>query len=305
MPSLRQFEIFRELARRRHFGRAAQALGVTQPALTRSLQSLERRLGVSLFDRQEMAPTVFGEAALRFADPAVGGFSELLRELALLQGVEAGGLKVSMGPYPADISGGLAAAALSSEHPRLAIALRVCDWSGATRDAMDNAADLALADVSEAEERAELETEILRRSRGRFFCRAAHPLARRKRLALSDLFGYPLVCSSYPARARPTLPEGDRPFGVFDPERDRFTPRILVETFSMSRDIVLNSDAIGAFVPGQRGDELEQGRCVALPVESPALRLNYGFIVKRGRMLSPAARAFMEAVRRIEQTIPE
>ena len=304
MPSLRQFEIFRELATRRHFGRAAQALGVTQPALTRSLQNLERGLGVSLFDRKAMAPTLFGEAALRFADPAFGGFSELLRELALLQGLEAGGLKVSMGPYPADISGGLAAAMLSSEHPKLAIALRVCDWSEATRDVLDNAADLALADVSEAEERAELETEILRRSRGRFFCRAAHPLARRKRLALNDLFEYPLVGSSYPARARPTLPEAEGPFGVFDRESDRFTPRILVETFPMARDIVLNSDAIGAFAPGQLRDELERGSCVALPVESPALRLNYGFIVKRGRMLSPAARAFMEIVRKVERTIP-
>jgi len=32
--------------------------------------------------------------------------------------------------------------------------------------------------------------------------------------------------------------------------------------------------------------------------------LNYGFIVKRGRTLSPAARTFMEAVREIERTIP-
>ena len=88
-------------------------------------------------------------------------------------------------------------------------------------------------------------------------------------------------------------------------ESDRFTPRILVETFPMARDIVLNSDAVGAFAPGQLRDELERGRCIALPVELPALKMNYGFIVKRGRMLSPAARAFMEIVRRIEQTIPE
>jgi DNA-binding transcriptional LysR family regulator len=42
MPSVRQFEIFHALAKHRHFGRAARALGVTQPALTRSLQKLER-----------------------------------------------------------------------------------------------------------------------------------------------------------------------------------------------------------------------------------------------------------------------
>ena len=73
MPSIRQFEALRALASHRHFGRAAQALGVTQPALTRSLQKLEHGLGAPLFDRQGMAPTAFGEAALRFADPAAGG----------------------------------------------------------------------------------------------------------------------------------------------------------------------------------------------------------------------------------------
>jgi len=41
MHSVRQFEMIRALARHRHFGRAAAELGVSQPALTRSLQHLE------------------------------------------------------------------------------------------------------------------------------------------------------------------------------------------------------------------------------------------------------------------------
>jgi hypothetical protein len=43
---------------------------------------------------------------------------------------------------------------------------------------------------------------------------------------------------------------------------------------------------------------------VTLPVEAPWFRLNYGFIAKRGRTLSPAAKAFMAIVRAIEQEIP-
>ena len=38
-------------------------------------------------------------------------------------------------------------------------------------------------------------------------------------------------------------------------------------------------------------------------VEAPWLRLNYGFIAKRGRSVSPAAKAFMAIVRAIEQEI--
>jgi DNA-binding transcriptional LysR family regulator len=305
MPSVRQFEIFHALAQHRHFGRAAQALGVTQPALTRSLQKLERTLGAALFDRQDMSLTVFGEAVLRFAQPAVGGFAELRRELTLLEGGETGGLVVAMGPYPADISGSKAAATLSTAHPKLAITLRVCNWNDAVRDVLQNAVDLALAEVSEAEHNAELETELIRQTRGHFFCSASHPLAQRKRLRLEDLLEFPWVGPSYPARMRSILPKVDKPFGAFDPRYDRFSPRILVETFSMAKDLVLNGDAISAFAPGQLKDELKSGRCVELPVEVPNLRLHYGFIAKKGRTLSPAAKAFMAIVRDIERGIPQ
>jgi hypothetical protein len=41
-----------------------------------------------------------------------------------------------------------------------------------------------------------------------------------------------------------------------------------------------------------------------LPIELPFIALNYGFVVKRGRMLSAAANAFMDPVRAAELEIP-
>ena len=68
--------------------------------------------------------------------------------------------------------------------------------------------------------------------------------------------------------------------------------------------IVLHSDAIGAFAPGQLGTNWSAADASRFRSTSPALSLNYGFIVKRGRMLSPAARAFMEFVRRSSDQSP-
>jgi DNA-binding transcriptional LysR family regulator len=48
---LRQLLYFRMIGREEHFGRAAVALRVAQPALTRQMHSLEKELGVDLFDR--------------------------------------------------------------------------------------------------------------------------------------------------------------------------------------------------------------------------------------------------------------
>src|SRR5271166_5587948 len=105
MHSIRQFELVKALATYRHFGRAAKALGVSQPSLTRSLKHLEDDLGVPLFDRQGVAPTVYGELVLSHGEPVIGSFADLMREIGLAKGLEIGELSVSAGPYPADISG--------------------------------------------------------------------------------------------------------------------------------------------------------------------------------------------------------
>ena len=97
-----------------------------------------------------------------------------------------------------------------------------------------------------------------------------------------------------PDGLRKALPVVDKPFGKFDEFEDQFHPRILVETFSTAKRIVLAGLGIGAAVPLQIEPELKEGRCVTLPVEALWLSLNYGFIAKRGRSLSPAAKAFME-----------
>lgn len=303
MHSIRQIEVVRTLARRRHFGLAAKDLGVSQPALTRSLKQLEAHLGVPLFDRRGVEPTLFGEIVLRHGERAAAQFQELTRELALAKGIEIGELRVSAGPYPADISATKAIGLLTARHPMLAIDLRVASWTRIVEDVRESRIDLGFADISEAALDPELQTEPIRGSQLRFFCAAGHPLAAKARVTLEDLIEYPWVGPSLPARMRSALPSLDKPFGIFDASADRFHPRVLVETFSAAKEIVLAGHGLGAAIKSQIAPELKQKRLVILPVAAPWLRLNYGFIVKRGRTLSPAAAAFMEAVRTIERGV--
>jgi DNA-binding transcriptional LysR family regulator len=304
MHSVRQFELVKALATYRHFGRAAAALGVSQPALTRSLKHMEDVLGVPLFDRQGVTPTVFGELMLNHGEPVIKGFADLLREIDLAKGLEIGEFSVSAGPYPAEISGQRAIGMLSAQHPRLFVELKLFNWTKIVNQVLKETIDLGLADLTEAAENPELETEAVRTSKLNLFCAANHPLVGRNSVTLEDLCQFPWVGPTLTDRMRRFLPQGDLPCGVFDAVKGRFLPRILVGNFTAAKQIVLAGQGIGGALPFQVKREIDNGYCVLLPLELPWLSLNYGFISKRGRSHSPAAKAFMDNVRQIEKGLP-
>lgn len=76
----------------RHFGRAAKAVGMSQPALTKSLQRIERSLGAKLFERSRhrVSPTAVGEEVLARARRLVQEAEQLQRAVDAMTGAETG-----------------------------------------------------------------------------------------------------------------------------------------------------------------------------------------------------------------------
>jgi LysR family hydrogen peroxide-inducible transcriptional activator len=65
--TLKQLRYFEALARHRHFGRAAEACAISQPALSMQIKELEEQLGTGLFDRSSRSLRLTGLGA-EFAD---------------------------------------------------------------------------------------------------------------------------------------------------------------------------------------------------------------------------------------------
>jgi DNA-binding transcriptional LysR family regulator len=302
MQTIRQFEIIQALATHRHFGRAARALRISQPSLTRSLKELESRLGVALFDRNGVEPTVFGEWALRYGERVLANAAELKREIDLAKGLGSGRLVIVAAMFPTDISGRRAIGLLTARHPELSVELIHSDWVRATEMVLKGEADIGVAELTAAEANNDLQVEPVRNSVLQFFCAAAHPLAKRTTLTIDDLMDYPWVAPSLPDRMRSFLRDGKR-FGFWDHAKGRFAPRIQVSTFSDMREIVIAGHGLSAALPSQLQRELAEGLCVLLPVTLPWLTLNYGFITKRGRTLSPPTIVFMDLMREIEREL--
>lgn len=78
---------FLELNRTRHFGRAAEALHLTQAAISSRLKSLERQLGVTLFDRsrREIRLTPEGFRLTRHAERLIASWRAARQDVMLAQ----------------------------------------------------------------------------------------------------------------------------------------------------------------------------------------------------------------------------
>ncbi|HEV2575845.1 MAG TPA: LysR substrate-binding domain-containing protein [Acidobacteriaceae bacterium] len=92
-----RLRVFREVASQASFRRAAEALYITQPAVTQQIKALEEELGSRLFDRNggKVRLTAAGEVLLRRAGEAESTLSRAIEEIGTLEGEVRGALRVA------------------------------------------------------------------------------------------------------------------------------------------------------------------------------------------------------------------
>lgn len=100
MLTLRQLRYFKALAETGHFGRAADACNVTQPALSMQIKELETELGVTLIERRRTGVQLTGEG-----QEALNRAAQILRDAQDLQGFASSregplGRTLSLGVIP-------------------------------------------------------------------------------------------------------------------------------------------------------------------------------------------------------------
>lgn len=105
MPTLKQLRYLAALAAHRHFGRAAAACHVSQPALTQQLQQLEERLGIRLVERarQGVLLTAIGQEIAVRARGVLAAMDDLVETAREAREPGAGPLRLgvipTIGPY--------------------------------------------------------------------------------------------------------------------------------------------------------------------------------------------------------------
>lgn len=302
MPTLRQIQMVRALAEHRHFTRAANGLGVTQSALTKSVQALEDELGVRLFDRGAgtLEPTMFGAIVLAQGRTVLREMSELVREIDLAKGLETGGITVSASVFPAELWAPQALGRLAGAYPRLKCVLRTLDSRQAVDDVSEGVSDIAIADAVEAEGRDNLDSEILATTRMSLFCRSGHPLTRRRGIRPEDFLDYPFAGPPLSrALARRNLGKFGKIALSVSPD-EQLMPRVSVGSFSAMVQAVLHSDAVGWAPDSLLAGHVEDGGVTVLRIRELTIGATFALYTRRHRTPSPATVEFIKLVRAMQ-----
>ena len=296
---LRQLRYFIALNEYRSFVRGADAMGITQPAFSRSIQGLEQEFGCVLVDRahKDLRPTPEGQVVLQHALSLVQGAARLSHEVTRMTKVDAGEVRFGSDAVAAVNLVPQALARLVTAHPKVRSVLQVDNWERLARNLSREEIEFFIADVRHFEADPNFQTQALSPRRSVFFCRAGHPLLAKDSLSTNDLFDYPL--------ATPLIAPGIRKLLANLSGRIDFAPAIELEQFAALAVIVRQSDTIGlgaeeAFAAHLASGELNVLHWRNVPHALESLNSRCGVITRAGARLSPAAKALIETLLAVE-----
>ncbi len=157
---------------------AAEALGLTQPALSKSLKQLEDRLGVILFERTQVGvePTLFGEALRRRANILDRELEYTTWEISALSGFETGSLRIGVGPVWSQRFLPRLLPLFCHRYPKIALSVETGSGSHFRRLIEEGRIDLYFGGDATRGAESPLVFSEVRELTLRFFAREGHPI---------------------------------------------------------------------------------------------------------------------------------
>ncbi len=291
---LRHLRHARALAEHGNFGRAAWALRLSQPALSRSIAELERQVGTRLFERSTagIEPTDMGSLLLERAGELLARSEDLGREMEALQGRGAGALRIGAGTYTAEMVAGDALAALLRESPDVQARVVVDNVLNLLPLLRRRELDVVIGDASVITEDPEFHITGLAPRQGYFVCRKGHPLSKQPSLTLTDILAFPLVSTSRlpPRLLGPIVAATRRPLGLADSHAG---PAITCESLGIMKTVVAGSDAIAILPLTAMVRDRDSSLFTVLPLVEPWLQGNFAIIRLARRTPPPSGDAFV------------
>jgi DNA-binding transcriptional LysR family regulator len=290
----RQLAAFVAVVERKSFSRAAEQLGLTQPAVSLQIRSLEKRFGRQLLDRsgRSVEPTEAGRRLYRRAQRLLALEEQLVEELvAETDGELRGTVEIGASTGPGGGVVPLLLCEFQLRNPEVEISLSVFDTQRVVELVADR--ELELGVVGAARRHRSVVFDPLFRDEVVLVCAPGHRFAGKK-LSLEQLRDEPLIVMQEGAGVRQVIEDELRQAGVR--LRD-FDVRLELGLQESVKSAVAAGYGVSFISRSAVEAELAAGTLAAAQVEGVEPSREISLVRSSGRPLTHAAEAFVAFAR--------
>lgn len=272
---LRHIRLFLQIADSGSLSSAARGLGLSQPALSKSLAELEDLIGAPLFLRsgRRLVLTPEGEGLRRHARDAVASLDAGANAARGRDGIP----RISVGLLPTVSTRFFpqVAAAFLQDRPHVTLSIETGSHPFLLRKLRDRQMDLMIGRMPNAAEMDGLQFEFLYEEPIIAAVKAGHPA---ERAAITTILrSYPAILPTRESIIRKSVDDYLSALGLANLE-----PAIETSTLALGRGLLLATDAIWFISQGVVANELEAGQLVSIPLGASYLSGAVGMTTMAG-----------------------
>lgn len=289
--SLRQLNCFYIAYKYSNFSKAADHMGISQPALSQAIREMEAEIGHALFDRttRRVRLTETGRQFLATAERAINAFDQARDELSNLAAGKAGQVTISclpsvgIGLLPRLLPGFQAA------NPGITVEIMEEKLDAVMQRVRSGGADFGLSNTLDLDP--DLQAEPLLSDSYALICRHDHPLAQRSYVKWSEL-----------AADNTVLVAMARDSGIWREmeaalHESGFVPRVTYRASSPATVLAIVATGIGVSpLPGLAWPGMGHPHLVHRMLIEPLVQRRISLLRRRGVLPTPAAKLFLDHI---------
>ena len=192
---LKQLKYFSAIVRMGSFRKAAEAVHISQPALSLAIKGLETELDVKLLERGpgKLVTTAYGKALFKHAQIIDANVQQALGEINQLRGVGEGTVSIAISPFVSGNEMGSLIGQFIDRYPNIHLRTdhSIYEWS--MQRLSKGEIDFFFSEVPEQPDETEATHHLLFRMPYRLLCGRQHPLAKKKFLSLKQVLEFRLA----------------------------------------------------------------------------------------------------------------
>ena len=285
-----QLRIFHTVALHLSFSRAAEALGITQPAVSIQVQELEKSLGVTLFHRKPkgLRITEIGETVYAYSQQIFSLSNKMLRTVQEMQDLETGHLTLGASTTPGEFVLPMAVGQFRRLYPGIQVELVIGNTRSIIQRIMNREIDLGMVGEHTPEHSDELDMIDYLDDEIVLVTAPSHPIAKLQPVTPGQVGQHGLIVREEGSATRQTAERHLRDLGA--------EPNVELELGSNQAVKQAAAAGGGIGVISRLGivAEVKAGMLTVLEVQGWNCRRPLTLVQPKDRYLSPAQRAFRE-----------